>query len=76
MNREETILIQPELKTTADYKAAFARLLDEVTQAEKKMKKDRAVIERLKAETQILRAESDLVKARTQERLDTLTAAR
>jgi len=72
---DETILTQPQLKTTADYKAAFAHLLDMVTEVEEKMQVDRAVIERLKVETHILRAESDLIKARTQERLDALMAA-
>ena len=72
---DETILTQSKLRTTADHKAAFTRLLDEVTQVEEKMHDDRAIIERLKAETQILRAESDLIKARTLERLDALMAA-
>ena len=71
---DDTILTLSKLKTVADYKAAFARLLDEVTLLEKKMQRDRKVIERLKVETQILKAESDLIKGRTQERLDALMA--
>jgi hypothetical protein len=72
---DETILTQPQLKTTADYKAAFAHLLEQVTAVEKKMQGDRNAIERLKVETWILKAESDIIKARTQERLDALMVA-
>jgi hypothetical protein len=72
---DETILTQSQLKTTGDYKAAFAHLLEQVTEVEEKMQGDREVIERLKVETRILKAESDLIKARTQERLDALMAA-
>ena len=71
----ETVLIQPNPKTTADYKAVFAHLLAEMDRIDKRMDQDRVEIERLKAETQILRAESDLIKARTQERLDALMTA-
>lgn len=69
----EIISAQP--KTTADYKAAFARLLDEIARMEEKMQADRIIIERLQVETQILQAESDLIKARTQERLNALMGA-
>lgn len=71
----ETILRQPELKTIADYKTAFAHLMEEVTRAEEEMQSDRTAIERLKVETQILKIESDLIKIRTQERHDVLMAA-
>ncbi len=72
---DEIVEAQTNPKTTADYKAAFARLLREMTLLEEKMQDDRVVIERLKVETQILKAESDLIKARAQERLDTMMAA-
>jgi hypothetical protein len=71
---DETVLIQPNPKKTADYKAVFAHLLAEMDRVGERMDKDRAEIERLKIETQILKAESDLIKARTQERLDALMA--
>ena len=72
---DATILTPSKPKTTRDYRAEFAHLIAEVTQIEEKMQGDRAIIERLKVETQILKAESDLIKARTQERLDALMVA-
>jgi hypothetical protein len=72
---DETILTKSQLKTTADYKAAFVRLMEQVTEVEERMQSDRVIIERLKTETQILKAESDLIKARTQQRLDSLMGA-
>ena len=71
----DTTVTKINRKSTAEYKVIFEQLMSEVTQIEEKMIVDRTIIERLKTETQILKAESDLIKAQTQERLDALISA-
>ncbi len=59
---DETVPTHPKPKTTADYKAEFTRLLAAMDRLNEQMDIDRADSERLKAETEI-------IKARTSEKL-------
>ena len=70
----KVVKTQSKRKSKAGYKASLACLMEEITRLEEKMDSRRVVIERLKVETQILKAESDIIAAQTQERLEALTA--
>lgn len=72
---DETIPSQTNRKSTAEYKAEFAEILSQITMAEELMRGHRVEIDRLKLEIEILRAETNLIKARSQERIDALMAA-
>ena len=49
---------QPAPQTSAEYEAAFERLMAEVESINENMRRDRTEIERLKAETKIIRDET------------------
>jgi len=46
---------QPAPQTTAEYEAAFERLMEEAESLNEQMRRDRIEIERLKMETKIIR---------------------
>lgn len=71
---EEVLAAHPAPKTAAEYKAAIAALLAEMEHLNDLMAKDRMEIERLKAETAVIRAETDIIKAQAQARLEALRA--
>ena len=70
---DETILTPAKRKTTADYKAAFAHLLAEMDRMDERMDKDRAAIERLKIETQVIKARTSANLARLREQINSLS---
>ena len=70
---DETVPSQP--KTAADYKAAFSYLLAEMDRVDERMDKDRAEIERLKIETQVIKARTSANLSRLQEQIDSLSRA-
>ena len=70
---DETTLTRQKLKTTADYKAAFAHLLAEMDCIDERMDKDRAEIERLKIETEIIKARTSANLSRLQEQVNNLS---
>ncbi len=72
---DETVTGQSNLKTTADYKAAFTQLLVEMDRVDERMDKDRAEIERLKIETQVIKARTSANLARLQEQINHLSRA-
>ncbi len=53
-----TTIAQPTPQTTADYEAAFERLMAEAESIHDQMGHDRTEIERLKAETNVIRDET------------------
>jgi hypothetical protein len=55
---KETTLTKPKRKSTADYEATTNQLLAEMQHLEMVMQADRIEIDRLKAETYLLREEA------------------
>ena len=66
---EETILTHTEPNTTAHYKAAIAHLLVEMDRMDERMDKERAEIERLKIETQVIKTRTTANLARLAEQI-------
>ncbi len=58
---EERITSISVPKKTADYKAAIDLMLQEMDRIEARMQRDRTDIERLKAETEIIKAHANAV---------------
>jgi hypothetical protein len=54
----EIVSTQPKLETQADYEAAIEQCLQEIRELNEQMRSDQAAIDRLKAETQQLKAET------------------
>ena len=54
----ETLLTKSKRKTAADYELVAVQLLDEISRLEEQMDRDRAESERLRVETQIIKAHS------------------
>ena len=72
---DQSIQASPKRKTTADYKAALAQLLAEMNLLDEQMDRDCAEIERLKAETQVIKARTSATLARLQEHVNSLSKA-
>ena len=68
----ETTLTKPKRKTTADYEAEVDQLLADMRGLEMLMQSDRNEIDRLKAETRLLREESYRLETETRETLSRL----
>ncbi len=73
---DETLPVQPKLKTPSDYKAEFARMLAEMDQSEKNSVQNRAEIERLKAETDVIKERTARKLALLQAQVDNMIKAR
>ena len=71
----ETAVSKPKRMTTADYKAIAAQLLDDIGRLEKEMDEDRSEGERLKAETQAIKAHAAETITQVQEQIDRLSKA-
>ncbi len=56
---------QPAPQTTAEYEAAFERLMAEAKSINEQMRRDRIEIERLKAETKVIGEDTARLKADT-----------
>ncbi|HZT40904.1 MAG TPA: hypothetical protein VFA07_01880 [Chthonomonadaceae bacterium] len=67
---DETVQSQP--KTAADYKTAFSHLLAEMDRVGERIDKDRAEIDRLKIETQVIKARISENLSRLQEQINNL----
>jgi hypothetical protein len=72
---DESLPVKTKLKTTADYKAALAQLLVEMNRLDERMDKNRAEIEQLKLETQVIKARTNANLARLAEQIDSLSKA-
>lgn len=70
---DETVPTQPKPRTTAHYKAEFARLLAEMDRLNEQMDIDRADSERLKIETEIIKAGTSEKLLRLQEQVNSLS---
>lgn len=71
---DETIL-QLNPKTTSDYKSVLADLLAEMDRIGERMDEDRAEIERLKIETQVIKSRISTNLDRLQEQIHSLSRA-
>lgn len=69
---DETVQIPSNPKTTADYKNVFADLLAEMDRIDERMDEDRAEIERLKIETQVIKTRTRFNLDRLQEQIHSL----
>ena len=72
---DETLHSQPKLKTSADYKAAFTRLLAEMDQIEQRMDMHRTEVEILKVKTQMISERTTHNLARLQAQVDSIGKA-
>ena len=70
---DEIGLTQPNPKTTAGYKAILTHLLAEMDRIDERMDVNRDEIERLKIETQIIKARTRASLSRLQEQIDCLS---
>lgn len=70
----ETTLTKPRRKT-ADYEALTAQMLVEIARLERQMDADHAVSERLKAETEVIKAHTTATIAQLQEQMRRLAKA-
>jgi hypothetical protein len=71
----ESVFALPEPKTDAEYEAAIDLLLKEMLRHEEQMDRNRAEIERLKAETQVIADHTDTVISGIWKQLDSLRKA-
>jgi hypothetical protein len=69
----ETILTKPKRKTAADYKALAAQMLAEINRLEEQMDRDHAEGERLKVETQVIKAHTATTLSQLQEQINRLS---
>ena len=70
---DNTVFFVPEPQTDAEHQNALEQMLAAMQQMNQQMQTDQAQIERLKAESAVLRQDILAIKARTQARLDALT---
>ncbi len=68
----ETILTKPKRKT-ADYEALAAQMLAEINRLEAQMDRDHAEGERLKIETQVIKARTAATLSQLQEQITRLS---
>ncbi len=59
------VTVQAAPQTTAEYEAAFERLMAEAEGIHEQMRRDRIEIERLKVETKVLAEETGRLKSET-----------
>jgi hypothetical protein len=71
---EDRIASSPAPKTAAEYRAAIDDLLAEMNHMDEQSDRTWAEIERLKAESALIRAETDRIIARIDSRLDAIEA--
>lgn len=71
---DEILTARPEPKTPAEYRMAIDELIAQMWRLHTQMDGNRHVIEQLKAETDVIKKETDLIKARLQTRIDDLLA--
>jgi hypothetical protein len=69
----ETALTKPKRKTSADYEAIAKQMLAEINRLEEQMDKDHAESERLKAETQVIKARTATTLSQLQEQINRLS---
>ena len=70
---DESTLTRPKGKTTAGYKTAVAHMLTEMDLLDGRIDKNRAEIERLKIETQVIKARTSANLTRLQEQIRSLS---
>jgi len=70
-----TLTTKPKRKTAADYEATATQLLAEMDRLEEQMSDRHAEGERLKAETQIIKARTEVKLSRIQEQINSLSRA-
>ena len=70
-----TVLTKPKRKSKAEYEAIATQLLVEINRLEELMDRDEAESERLKAETQVIKARSAVNLQLLREQMNQLTKA-
>jgi hypothetical protein len=71
----DTVLTPPKRKTTADYQAAVARPLAAMNRLEEQIEEHHAESERLKAETGVIKARTAVTLSRLQDQMTSLSRA-
>lgn len=70
-----TVLTKPKHKSKAEYEAIATQLLVEINRLEELMDRDEAESERLKAERQVIKARSEVTLAQLREQMNRLKRA-
>jgi hypothetical protein len=71
---DDSVSSQPAPRTAAEYRAAIARLFSEMQRLSHQMHVDQAEIDRLRVESEDVKAEARTIARRTNARLDALEA--